>query len=240
MTAINELSLRRPTIEEMLDYAKEIGSFRSALDNSTNYFQTLKVIRDYYLKNEGKILDTHRRNPYAWAESYPCDWENYFTPIEFEAWCAIRCKGQLVLYPQYPALNYHLDFGNPGLKIGLELDGKQFHNKQRDIKRDAELNRAGWKIYRITGAEMAKTNYKTWHDINEQSLSDNDAMEALDNWILYTGDGVITAIRYVHFIAPFQTITPDEEEDYEPDMLWNRYHRLCNETLQMHSYKNAL
>jgi very-short-patch-repair endonuclease len=236
METTNGMDFRRPTIQEMISYANEMGEFKAALNKCNNYFQSLKVIKDFYLKKEPEIIALHRRNPCAWFESYPCDWSKYFSPIEFNAWCSIRSKGQIVLYPQYPVLNYHLDFANPGLRIGLELDGKQFHDQQRDIKRDNELKRAGWTIYRITGAEMVKAKYMSWFEIQEQCMYNSEAFQELENWLLHTGDGVMTALRYIHFIEPYQTSVFDEDEEYEaPDLVWERYKQLCSESLYRHS-----
>ena len=51
----------------------------------------------------------------------------------------------IVLYPQYPVGNCIVDFGNPVLKIGLGLDGAEYHDSVKDYKRDLGLKREyGW------------------------------------------------------------------------------------------------
>jgi very-short-patch-repair endonuclease len=73
-------------------------------------------------------------------------WE--FTHIEDIAWGEIRALG-LPFYPQFPVLNYFADFADPLRKIVIELDGKKFHNKQKDDIRDKRMRDEGWKIHRI-------------------------------------------------------------------------------------------
>jgi very-short-patch-repair endonuclease len=210
--------------QEFKEYMGSHGKLNSDLSDAKNYYQELTVIKDFYLANEAKILS----NPKAWATSYPTDWSRVFTPIEFDAWCTIRRKGRIVLYPQYPALNYFLDFANPALKIGLELDGKKFHDMDRDLIRDTELRKSGWTIYRITGTEMS-TNYKEISDIEEAYLYDedeDDATESLRHWLYETGDGVIQAIREVYFLNAQSFVI----NDYITD----RYHSFCLGALEKH------
>jgi hypothetical protein len=109
-----------------------------------------------------------------------------------------------VLYPQYPVLGYFIDYANPLLKIGLELDGKQYHNADRDSKRDYELRVVGWQIYRVTGSEMNNNSYKDFYDFEDNDLYDeynncDEAWSEIKNWITNSGDGVIEAIKRVHF-----------------------------------------
>lgn len=230
--SINEPCYNRPSLEEMLHYAEELGDLRSALNKCKNYFQVLKVFREYYLLKEEYFIEAYNRNPFLWASSYPIDWSIYFTAIEFHAWITIRAKGGIVLYPQYPALNYHLDFANPGCKIGLELDGKDFHCKERDYKRDTELHKEGWTIYRIPGTEMMKTDFTTLSELNrEYGLSQAEIESKLEDWLLHTGDGVIEAIRFVHFQSKAFT-------DFPEDSNFKHFEYLCHATLQRHTYKN--
>lgn len=204
---------------EFRQYMDRVAELNISMENAFNYYHKLVAIRKYYLQNELEIIQ-HKD---TWHSSYPIDWPSFMTPIEFRAWGSIRSKGRVVLYPQYPALNYHLDFGNPGLKIGLELDGKKFHDKERDAERDSKLKAIGWTIYRISGSEMMKEDYKEWFEINEMEFED-DKIEALREWILHSGDGVIEAIKLIHFTG-FK-----DSEDY----MYNKYISYCHETLENH------
>lgn len=203
------------------------GDLQKGIDNATNYFGKLQALRNYYLSVEKEILEAHNKNCQIWQCSYPMDWSLIQTPIEQSAWQSIRGIGRVVLYPQYPALNYHLDFGNPGFKIGLEIDGKNFHtNKERDLKRDTELKKHGWTIYRVSGAEMMRTDIKDWQYISDYGVEcEDEKVECLRDWILHTGEGVITAIR----VQYFETY----RYNYD-DYLEATYVSLCKETLMEH------
>lgn len=79
------------------------------------------------------------------------DWLSVFTPIEFSMWQDIRGMG-LDLWPQLPVGRFFVDFGNPVAKVAVECDGRQWHlDQEKDAARDAELERMGWKVYRVPG-----------------------------------------------------------------------------------------
>lgn len=183
--AIYDLGSREAMLEE----------FRLAKD----YFSKLRVLRSFYTRHEVDILREGRERPDRhWLMPYLVDWPSFFTPIENDAWCSIRYRG-MVMYPQYPVLNYFVDFGNPTLKIAIEVDGRQFHKKEKDIIRDIELLKSGWKVFRITGSEMWKTNYRTYGDIDTSYGFEAKDAEDLIYWITKTGDGVIEAIWNRYF-----------------------------------------
>jgi very-short-patch-repair endonuclease len=212
-------------MHQIVERFKRTEQLKQDITKASNYFQKLSAIKSYYQSVESELLDHYYKNPLQYYDSYPTDWSKIFTPIEEMAWNAIRSKGRVVLYPQYPALEYFLDFANPGLKIALELDGKNFHNKERDFIRDLDLKRDGWIIYRITGKEMYR-DCKEWFDI--EYLPEEDKIEEIDKWILNTGDGVIEAIRQVHFNESF--FRTDEETDY----VYTRFCENCLQTLELH------
>lgn len=87
-------------------------------------------------------------DPYAW------DSDNiiFLTPIETWLWADIRAN-DAVLYPQYPVLDFFVDFANPKAKVAIECDGAAYHmDKAKDAARDKRLTDAGWSVYRISGA----------------------------------------------------------------------------------------
>jgi very-short-patch-repair endonuclease len=90
----------------------------------------------------------------AWFKGDPYelgDWLTVFTPIEFSMWQDIRANG-LDLWPQLPVGRFFVDFGNPVARVAIECDGRAFHqDKAKDQNRDAELERMGWRIYRVPG-----------------------------------------------------------------------------------------
>lgn len=84
------------------------------------------------------------------ADPYPADWR--FTPIEAAAWQTIRSLG-LPLYPQYPVIRFFVDFADPVRHLAIECDGKEWHDAERDAKRDAEITALGWTVRRFTGRQ---------------------------------------------------------------------------------------
>jgi very-short-patch-repair endonuclease len=105
-----------------------------------------QIIRDAYQLMLPRIMEGN-------ANPYFLNWD--FTPIERLAWMDIRGSG-LPLYPQFPVGRVFIDFADPVLKIGVELDGAAFHQHARDYARDASLAKQGWRIFRVPGREAVK------------------------------------------------------------------------------------
>jgi very-short-patch-repair endonuclease len=85
----------------------------------------------------------------------PYEWDGlmHLTPIEQWLWSDIRAAGA-VFYPQYPVGRFFVDFANPKAKVAIECDGAAFHqDKAKDAARDAELEAAGWTVYRLSGKD---------------------------------------------------------------------------------------
>lgn len=112
------------------------------------------AIRDHYVEHGPEIL-AYRRD--EWAVD-PYEWDMgkgiiQMTPIEYNFWSDARDVGA-ILYPQWPACGYFLDFANPVAKVAIECDGYAYHqDRESDAKRQAVLEAAGWTIYRISGRE---------------------------------------------------------------------------------------
>lgn len=185
--------------ESFVQYVRTNGQLENDLLIASNYYQKLIAVKTYYESNKKEIIETFFKSRFSWFTSYPTDWKKLFTEIEFQAWCSIREKGRIVLYPQFPVDKYFLDFANPGLKIGLELDGKDFHDEEKDRQRDLNLKSLGWTIYRISGKEMCRTNYTTIGEIDYKEMSEQEIYEKISYWLLETGDGVIQAIKQIYF-----------------------------------------
>jgi very-short-patch-repair endonuclease len=182
--------------ERFVQFKRSCYDFDQALENSSSYFEKLDAARKFYTANMD-ILNAY--DPKAWAFSYPIDWSKLLNPIELQAWNAIRSIGRVILYPQFPVGAYTLDFGNPGLKIGLEIDGKQ-HDKARDRVRDTNLLNMGWIIYRVTAREMAFVDQK-FDSLADRQYDDqsDDIEEITRNHYMNTGEGVIKALRHKYF-----------------------------------------
>ena len=112
------------------------------------------AIKAHYAKLNKQILSCPSNkwaaDPYAWDMGQRII---FMTPIEENFWADCR-EADLILYSQYPACGYFIDFANPAAKVGIECDGKAFHvDKERDEYRQGVLERAGWSIFRISGRE---------------------------------------------------------------------------------------
>lgn len=80
------------------------------------------------------------------------------TPIEDWLWIHIRTSNA-IFYPQYPVCRFFVDFANPVAKVAIECDGAAFHtDKAKDQRRDDELARMGWKVYRVPGHICVRDN----------------------------------------------------------------------------------
>lgn len=169
-------------------------------------------IRQAYMEMIPYIIQQARRDNQRGIDPYFLNWD--FTAIERDAWESIRHCGA-VLYPQFPLFNYFIDFANPYLKIGLELDGKNYHDIKKDRKRDEMLNKFGWIIYRIKGSEcFVKYNEKIYNGEPEEFT-----IEDIKHWMLNTSDGVINALNVVHF----------------GDIHLNKYKNIAFESLKQHT-----
>lgn len=220
---------REIKLETLAEFAERMlpTYFRTKYALTLDYHTMLDFISEYYKIENDNIIELAKRDKCAYYNIYAFGWEEIFTPIELEAWYSIRSKGRLVLYPQYPVLNYHLDFANPYLKIALELDGAKYHDKEKDLKRDNNLRALGWTVYRISGREMNNMNYKNFNDMINEGIDDlHDISAEINNWIGCTGDGVITAIRVKHF-------NDDPDHYRQNEALWYFYTQ-CLETLKDH------
>lgn len=113
-----------------------------------NYDRRLKIRKQYKLFHD-EIMSGKGFDPYAICH----EWMHAFTPIENNVWSEIRFLG-LRMYPQFPVINYFLDFADPIKKIGIEVDGKEWHlDKEKDLIRQRELEAIGWRIIRIAGKD---------------------------------------------------------------------------------------
>lgn len=206
----------------MWESANKMGAARHDFIHKDNYFNRLRIAGQYWKENEERILKNSTSNPRLWFHAEAFDWNVLFSPIEMDAWIALRGKCT-PMYPQYPVLKYYVDFGNPYFKIAIELDGKDYHDPVKDRNRDLELHAGGWKVFRISGSEMAR-QFKAVDDFEDWEWKENfdEVISEVRHWILETGDGVIEAISRVYFSkGPLSRI---DQEIYA----------FCQRTLQNH------
>lgn len=186
-----------------LDFSEEIWKKVENQDKLKNNFEKLSkitdkwgIIRQVYMENISDIMAACTKNKNIGIDPYFIDWADYLTPIQNIAWTEIR-SSNTVFYPQFPLFNNFIDFANPYLKIGIELDVKESYDPIADKERNHVFAEYGWKIFRITEAECFAT-YKSFDEIEE---TDNRE-EEIGNWMLNTCSGVIHAISQVYFTKP--------------------------------------
>ena len=152
-------------------------------------FSEFLTIRRQYAKLMPEWMAEYEATGDMRQDPYFMDWK--FTPIENHVWGDIRTLG-LPFYPQVPVLNYFIDFACPFLKIGIECDGKAWHDSDQDAIRDAHLAAAGWMIFRIEGHECCRV-VEPWEEFEEERA------EMVDKYFMTTSEGVISAIKRRYF-----------------------------------------
>lgn len=127
-------------------------------------------IAKHYSLNSRAILSAKKNewaiDPYAWNDVVD------MTPIEDRMWSTIRSFGG-VMYPQFPAIGFFLDFANPVAKVCIECDGAQFHDAKKDAVRDAKLSANGWRVYRFNGSDC--------HWMGRMDRNEHDALVHIRN-----------------------------------------------------------
>jgi len=131
---------RRHLEDCVLSQAKE--QLRAAVEANDRGGRYAVVQRVYEIVTP-RILEAEAGRRGWWISPYFLDWDLLFTPIERDAWHSLRARG-VRRYPQYPVAGVFLDFGNPALRIGLELDGAAYHDAKQDAARDGRLAKLGW------------------------------------------------------------------------------------------------
>lgn len=174
------------------------------------------TIRELYRRNLPRLLSAGLR----WASPYFADWYPYFSEPEQIAWCAIRSR-RLALYPQVPLFNWFIDFANPSIRVGLEIDGTQ-HDPNKDRVRDTELAEYGWRIFRVPARECY-VSFKDDYEIEVMRQFDPaGAAEAKKHRVLETCDGVVEALNAVYLENVFETGDGRDQDLYSQTLNWHR------------------
>ncbi|MGI4717229.1 MAG: endonuclease domain-containing protein [Janthinobacterium lividum] len=162
-------------------------------------------IRQHYEIELPRMQAEHERTGRVHFDPYRLDFTSDMTPIETAVWSDIRCAA-LPFFPQLPVLGYFLDFADPFKKIAIECDGKQWHDAEKDAKRDARLNAAGWIVYRIPGSMCKRTMRRPVDLLLEKQEAGDTREEALrlvrphaGEWFATTSEGIVDAIGVLHY-----------------------------------------
>lgn len=173
--------------------------------------QRFARIREHYKTELPRMMAEYERTGRVHFDPYRLDFTSDMTPIEAAVWGDIRCAA-LPFFPQIPALNYFLDFADPFKKIAIECDGKEWHDAEKDAKRDARLAEDGWTVYRIPGSMCRRTLRRPIDLLMEHEQNGYSHDEALRltqsqaaEWFARTSEGIVEAIGITHygFTSPF-------------------------------------
>jgi very-short-patch-repair endonuclease len=190
------LNIHEVITDEWLERRAKLKQLKLEFASLETIQQKWGYLRKIYAELMPDILAASAQSKWRMIDPYFIDWAPFLSPIEYDAWQSIRNKG-LPFYPQFPILNYFIDFANPRFKIGLELDGKDYHDPIKDKARDERLFEEGWRIFRVAGAECY-TPFKQYEEIRQLDY-ENERDEALVNWLCHTSDGVIESIKIFYF-----------------------------------------
>jgi len=156
-----------------------VSEFIRMIERPTNDWERFDGLRGFYSR-----LNTDEWTP------YPVDWMKVFTPIEKAVWGDMRYAA-VFMWPQFPVGRYFLDFADPNRRIAVECDGKEWHDRERDMERDAELRELGWTVYRVPGSSCMRTVEIDWSEAaNEAELT---------RWLLETSEGLIRSIAVYYY-----------------------------------------
>jgi very-short-patch-repair endonuclease len=148
-----------------------------------------ELLMPYILQRKANYI-----NPYI------LDWNGYLNANEFTVFCVCRCLG-VAFYPQFSVDRFCLDFANPYYKIGIEVDSNTYHTYEKDLKRDIELKKLGWKIYHLTSAEAYSNSKQNMEDIylEYDYLSEEEYFENKSRYYQTQIEGIIECISYACF-----------------------------------------
>jgi very-short-patch-repair endonuclease len=103
------------------------------------------------------------------------------SPIEIDVWEMLNSVGAK-MYPQYPVAGFFLDFASPHAKVGIECDGKMWHqDRERDARRDSILREAGWSIWRFSGTEIRRAYHA--NDYDEDGPTQTEMLNEVMAWL---------------------------------------------------------
>jgi len=156
------------------------------------------VLREVYRAYLPDILRVRAHAPMARSDPYFLDWD--FTPIERLAWADIRGLG-LPFYPQVPVGKRFIDFGDPFYKIGVELDGKEFHEIKRDTLRDQELWALGWRVFHIPGSKSlpCPDPVFTYEWCERRDCNPRAAEAEVEDWMSDWSEGIFWSLKLAYY-----------------------------------------
>ena len=180
-------------IDRFIERQSRLRELSDVYDRTHGTHDVWSVIREAYELMLPIILERKGR-----CSPYFFDWQ--MTPIEKLAWQDIRGTG-MRLFPQVPVGRYFIDFADPCKRIGVELDGKDFHSEAKDRPRDEWLWSQGWRIFRIPGRMVFAAPKSAFHeDWTHEYREDRDRfLFELKEWANSWSEGIFWALRYFYY-----------------------------------------
>lgn len=196
--------------QKFLDHHNWKHSLKQRSYEAKGMKERFAIIREYYAKELPMLTEGIERgfvpNPYF------LEWK--WTQIEYNVWQDIRGLG-LPFYPQIPVLNFFIDFGDPYHKIGIEADGKAWHDPELDKARDAKLAKVGWTIYRFTGAETYK---KQDHESSEEwDWQTEGYVQRKPAYDLSSSEGFLMKLRDDIYFPHWEQVRGNKMIDFDTD-----------------------
>lgn len=181
----------------MLIFGEGYSSLEELIEvGLSNWEEAYRIIRKFYLLNELRFSGIKHKI----FKAYSTPIWRFMNPAERDFYMQYISIGGIALYPLYFAGGYFLDFANPGLKLGIEIDGKNFHDAEKDLVRDSDLGELGWIILRMTAVDVLK-GQKYLSDIeNEFAYQDNNEQQDSIKSFFESGSiGLLYALRALFF-----------------------------------------
>lgn len=187
-------------LSEWIKQRAKVVPIVERIERPANDWERFAALRELYAE-----IDPRSWDPYP----YGINWLRVFTPIEDDVWCCLRYEG-LRMWPQYPVGRYFLDFADPINRIAVECDGRDWHDKAKDQRRDAELFDMGWRVFRIPGAECRRVVGVDWFDADEYRREHGQQPPEVVEWLNRSAEGLIAALGKVFYGKSHGEISWDE------------------------------
>lgn len=142
-------------------------------------------------------------------------WPFDFSPVESIFWNDIRCRW-IKLYPEYPVLNYFIDFADPINKIWIEIDWEEWHrDKIKDKKRQDEIEKEWWEIHRFSWSDIYRMSKEPDYD---SCFDDEEYMKLYKRFEIENKE-------YIDIISRIKE-KQKQRENTKPELFWDIFNRM--------------
>ena len=126
-------------------------------------------------------------------------------------------------YPQLKVGKYYPDFVDKKRKIIIEVDGKNYHDLEKDKIKDQDLNKLGYDVYRISYNMFVEMDYEEYFFMLEMEIdhiNNKNIYELKRKYYCKTAEGIIDSI-YFSYYNPYAFYDKDLVLE---SLLFNRHH----------------